>query len=78
MYKVEGTDNHMVNRLRVFSNFGDSAIVERAKYTREREISRRDPRGVTSNFRRSSVVTSFVAGGNFRARTRVFRRNRQN
>ena len=75
MYKVEGADNHMVDRLRVFSNFGDgdSAIVERAKYTREREISRRrDPRGVSSKFRRSPVATSFPAGGNFRTRARVY------
>ena len=75
MYKVEGVENHMVDRLQVFSNFGDgdSAIVERAKYTREREISRRrDPRGVSSKFRRSPVATSFPAGGNFRTRARVY------
>ena len=83
MYRVKTlrAGNHMVDRLRVFSNYSDddSAIVERAKYTREREISRgRDPRGVSSNFRRSLVATSFLAGGNFRARTRVFRRHCQN
>ena len=45
MYKVKTlrAGNHMVDRLRGVSNFGDgdSAIVERAKYTRKHDISRR-------------------------------------
>ena len=45
MYRVKTlrAGNHMVDRLRDVSNFGDgdSAILERAKYTRERDISRR-------------------------------------